>query len=88
MAMVLVYRFKRYNVGLDDYIAAQTWSAAKGDFSPIMATREAIAALGGKIFEDSGQEIDDSTLTSNGLVRQQDISDADLLWAVTRQPIV
>jgi hypothetical protein len=88
MAKVLVYRFKRYNVGLDDYIEARHWPSTGGDFRPILATREAIAALGGKIIEDPGEEIDDSALTSKGLVRQPGFSDADLLWAVTRQPIV
>jgi hypothetical protein len=53
-----------------------------------MATRNAIAALGGKMIEDSGEEIDDTMLTSAGLVRQEGISDSDLLWEVKRQPIV
>jgi hypothetical protein len=49
--MVLVFRFKQYDISSDGYIVSRRWG-----------TREGIKEVGGVVLEDTGTEIDDAEI--------------------------
>lgn len=60
MTIVSVYRFEMYDIESD-----------RSSIRPLRATREAIDRFGGKIIEESREEIDQSELDADGCLRDK-----------------